>query len=141
MSAKLGFLTLIGIVLMLAVPLSAHHPFSAEYDWKKPVTVSGTVTKVDWSNPHAHLYVDVKDNSGRAQNWTFELGGIGALSKGGWKKDTIKTGENITIDAWMSTSKSNMANVKSVKLPNGRELWGASSIGEPMPISQAKKSD
>src|SRR5262245_29514940 len=115
MSAKLGFLTIVGIVLMLAVPLAAHHPFSSEYDWKKPVTVSGTVTKVDWSNPHPHIYVDVKDNNGKAENWNFELGAIGALSRGGWKKDTLKSGDTITIDAWMSKTNSTMANVKSVK--------------------------
>ena len=118
-------------VFLAALPLLAHHPFSAEYDWKQPVTVTGTVSKLDWANPHAHLYVDAKDPDGKMKNWTFELGGINALTNAGWSKEAVKTGDTVTIDAWLSKSQSNLANVKSIKLPSGRELSGASSIVDP----------
>lgn len=127
------------LVLVGTVPILAHHPFSAEYDWKRPVTVVGTVTKVEWSNPHAHIYVDGKGLDGKAQNWTFELGGISALTKAGWTKNTVKMGDMITVDAWLSKSSNSAANVKSVTLSNGRELSGASSIGDPAP-PETKKS-
>ena len=124
------FLTL-SLIVLGTVSLLGHHPFSAEFDWKKPVTVTGTVTKFDWSNPHAYLYVDAKGTDGKTQNWTFELGGINALTKAGWAKTTVKTGDSVTVDAWMSRSKNNAGNVKSITLPDGREFSGASSIGEP----------
>jgi len=118
-------------VFLAALPVLAHHPFSAEYDWKQPVTVTGTVSKLDWANPHAHLYVDAKDSDGKTKNWTFELGGINALTNAGWSKETVKTGDTITVDAWLSKSQSNLANVKSIKLQSGRELSGGSSIVDP----------
>jgi Family of unknown function (DUF6152) len=118
-------------VFLAALPVLAHHPFSAEYDWKQTVTVTGTVSKLDWANPHAHIYVDAKDSDGTVKNWTFELGGINALTNAGWSKDIVKTGDTITVDAWLSKSQRNAANVKSIKLPNGRELSGASSIVDP----------
>lgn len=118
-------------VFLAALPALAHHPFSAEYDWKQPVTVTGTVSKLDWANPHAHLYVDAKDSDGKTKSWTFELGGINALTNAGWSKETVKTGDTVTVDAWLSKSQSNMANVKSIKLQSGRELSGASSIVDP----------
>ena len=117
--------------LFLAVPLLAHHPFSAEYDWKKPVTVSGTVTKVDWANPHARIFMDGKDASGKTAKWEFEMGGLSGLTKAGWKKDTVKTGDSITVDGWLSKNRPNGANAKSVRLSNGHELSAASSIVDP----------
>jgi hypothetical protein len=118
-------------VFLAALPVLAHHPFSAEYDWKQPVTVTGTVSKLDWANPHAHIYVDAKDPGGKTKTWTFELGGINALTNAGWSKDSVKTGDIVTVEAWLSKSESNVANVKSIKLPSGRELSGASSIVDP----------
>ena len=124
-------LSVISVVLLCSMPILAHHPFSAEFDWKKPVTVSGTVTKVEWANPHAHIYVDAKGTDGKTQNWTFELGGISALTRAGWGKTTVKTGDTVTVDAWLSRTSSTAGNAKSVTLSNGRELSGASSISEP----------
>ena len=118
-------------VFLAALPALAHHPFSAEYDWKQPVTVTGTVSKLDWANPHAHLYVDAKDSDGKTKSWTFELGGINALTNAGWSKEAVKAGDTITVDAWLSKSQSNMANVKSIKLQSGRELSGGSPIADP----------
>jgi hypothetical protein len=122
----------LAVALFLAAPVLAHHPFSAEYDWKKPVTVSGTVTKVDWANPHARIFVDAKDATGKTVKWEFELGALSGLNKAGWQKTTVKTGDSITVDGWMSRSRANGANVKSVKLSTGRELSAASSISDPI---------
>jgi len=118
-------------VFLAAFPVLAHHPFSAEYDWKQPISVTGTVSKLDWANPHAHIYVDAKDPDGKTRSWTFELGGLNALTNAGWSKDIVKTGDTVVVDAWLSKSQSNVGNVKSIKLPNGRELSGASSIVDP----------
>ena len=120
----------IGMCLMLSLPLLAHHPFSSEYDWKKPVTVSGKVTKVDWSNPHAHLFVDVVGADKKVSHWEFEMGSTNALENVGWNKTSVKTGDMVTVDAWMSKHKSNMANMKSIKLADGKEMSAASSIAD-----------
>ena len=119
------------VVALMGMPLLAHHPFSAEYDWKQPVTVTGTVSKLDWANPHAHLFVDAKDADGKSKTWSFELGGLNALTMAGWNKTILKTGDTVVVDAWLSKSQSNLGNVKSIKLPDGRELSGGSSIGDP----------
>ena len=118
-------------MFLAALPSLAHHPFSSEYDWKQPITVKGTVSKLDWTNPHAHIYVDAKDADGKTKSWTFELGGINALTHAGWSKEMVKVGDTVTVDAWLSKTESNVGNVKSVILPNGRELSGASSIVDP----------
>lgn len=116
------------LALFVAAPVFAHHPFSAEYDWKKPVTVSGTVTKLDWANPHARLFLDAKDASGKVTKWEFELGALNGLTTAGWNKNTVKTGDAITVDGWQSKTRAAGANAKSVRLPNGHELSAASSI-------------
>jgi Family of unknown function (DUF6152) len=129
---------LIALVLVATLPVMAHHPFTLEYDWTKPVTVTGTITKVDWANPHSHIYVDAKDPNGSMKKWTFELGSVNALTNAGWTKTTVKSGDTVTVDAWLSRSQSNMANVKSVKLSSGRELLGGSSIADPKATEQSK---
>src|SRR5580658_2081268 len=85
-------------ILVSAVPMLAHHSFAAEYDAKKPVKVSGTVTKMEWMNPHARFYVDVKDDTGRVTSWNFELGAIPTLLKQGWKRDSLKAGDQVTVE-------------------------------------------
>jgi hypothetical protein len=121
----------IALSLFMALPVLAHHPFSVEYDWKKPVSLTGTVTKLEWENPHARLHVDVEDDTGKPQSWEFEMGSLSALQKAGWSQNTVKMGDTVTVDGWLARSagKSYGANMKSVWLPNGRELSGASSIG------------
>jgi hypothetical protein len=76
----------------------AHHSFDAEYDSKKPVTVTGFVTKLDWINPHAYVYLDVKDDSGAVKNYKIEMGPPYALARGGWKRDTVKIGDKVTVE-------------------------------------------
>ena len=124
-------------ILVLAFSAYAHHPFSAEYDWKQPVTLTGTVSKVEWSNPHAFLYIDAKDQNGEMMHWTLEMGSPAALTHAGWSRTSLKMGDQVSVDAWMSKTKKDHANVKSVKMADGRELSGASSIGN-MRSSQEK---
>ena len=119
---------LMGAVLVLAAAAYAHHPFAAEYDWTKPVTITGTVSKMEWTNPHAFLYMEGKDQNGETKQWTLEMGSPAALTRAGWNRNTLKMGDQITVEAWLSKTKNDRANVKSVKLPDGRELSGASSI-------------
>ena len=131
-------LSIASFALLLAVPLLAHHPFSTEFDWTKPVTVSGKVTQLDWANPHVHLMLNGKDTSGKSQNWDFELGSTNALENAGWSKATLKIGDTVTAEGWLSKQKSNSVNMKSVKLPGGKELWAASSIAESSAAEPAK---
>jgi len=118
-----------GMFLVLtAVSTYAHHPFAAEFDWKKPVTLTGKVTKFEWTNPHSYLYLDGKDESGGQTSWKLEMGNAKALDNLGWNKSTVKAGDEITVDAWLSKSSPNNAGVKTVRLSNGRELRGGSFI-------------
>src|SRR5688500_18020752 len=87
----------LGAIVLTASVVSAHHSFDAEYDSKKPITVTGFVTKLDWINPHAYVYLDVKDDSGAVKNYRVEMGPPYALVRGGWKRETVKIGVKVTI--------------------------------------------
>jgi Family of unknown function (DUF6152) len=117
-------------LLIFSAAVYAHHPFAAEYDWTKPVTLTGTVNKLDWSNPHAVLFINGKDEKGQTRQWTLEMGSPSALTRAGWTRNTVKNGDQITVEAWLSRTVPDKANVKSVKLADGRELSGGSSILE-----------
>jgi hypothetical protein len=114
-------------LLAAAVPMLAHHSFAAEYDSNKPIKISGVVTKVEWMNPHARFYVDVKDASGKVTNWNFELGAIPVLLKQGWTKNSLHQGDQITVEGSAAKDSSNTANARSVVLSDGRRVFGGSS--------------
>ena len=118
--------TLIALIAA-AAPLLAHHAFAAEFDVNAPVKVKGTVTKVDWVNPHAWIYVDVKDAAGNVTNWHFELGPPNALFRLGWKKDAIAKGTEVEISGFRAKNQENVGNGRSIILPDGKELFSGGS--------------
>jgi len=119
-----------GIGLMLAVPVFAHHSFAAQYDRDKPITLVGPVTKIDWINPHARFFVDVKDANGKVVNWEVELAAPAMLMRRGWTRSSIKLGESVTVSAFLAKDGSNLANASTVTLVDGRKVFAGSSGGD-----------
>jgi len=121
-------------IVILAAPLLAHHSFAAEYDEKKPVTLKGVVTKVEWSNPHARFYVDVKDDKGNLTNWNLELASPNVLVRNGWKRNSLQVGDAVEVSGSQAKDGSNMANARAVTLSDGRKVFaGSSADGGPQP--------
>ena len=131
MKAKLAVL-LVGTGLLLAArPLVAHHAFAAEFDADKPITLTGAVTKVEWTNPHAWFYIDVKDETGKVTNWGLEMGSPNGLMRAGWTRNSMKLGDVVTVDASRAKNGSNNANARVVILKStGQRLFAASSQGQ-----------
>jgi hypothetical protein len=116
-----------------AVPLLAHHSFAAEYDATKPIKITGIVTKVEWMNPHGRFYVDAKGTDGKVTTWNFELGAIPVLLKQGWRKDSLKIGDQVSVEGSMAKDGSRTANARSVILADGRRVFAGSSSGDGAP--------
>lgn len=115
-------------VLVIAVPLAAHHSFEAEYDFNKTMTLTGIVTKMEWMNPHAHFYVDVKSADGKVTNWNLELGALPVLIKQGWRKDSLKAGDTVTVEGYLPKDGTKaMGNARRVTLPGGKQVFGGTS--------------
>jgi hypothetical protein len=124
---------LVGVGLLLAVrPIVAHHAFAAEFDADKPVTLTGTVTKIEWTNPHTWFYIDVKDQTGKVANWGLEMGSPNGLMRNGWTRNSMKIGHEVTVEGSRARDGSNHANARVVILKaTGQKLFAASSQGQP----------
>lgn len=114
-----------------APALRAHHSFAAEYDRTKPITLTGTVTKVEWQNPHIYFYLDVKSADGTVEHWAIEGGAPNALYRAGWRKDSLQAGNAVTVEGWLAKSGARLANMRTVVLADGRRVLGGSSAGDP----------
>src|SRR5512145_290800 len=106
------------LVLCFGTPVLAHHSFAAQYDANKPVTLKGKVTKVEWTNPHARFYIDVKDADGAVVNWNLELASPNYLKRAGWSSTSLKEGDEVTVEGSMARSGANMANARLVTFPD-----------------------
>ena len=136
---KAGIGVLLALVLVTASTLQAHHSFAAQYDANKPVTLVGTVTKVEWTNPHARFYVDVKDDKGVVTSWNLELASPNVLRRNGWTRTALNVGDEVTVEGSLAKNGSKMANARVVTLADGRKVFAGSSGGDAPPPSQAAK--
>ena len=117
-------------LVVTAAPIAAHHSFAAEYDAKQPVTLKGPVTKVEWTNPHARFYVDVKDDKGTVTNWNLELASPNVLTRQGWTRKSLNVGDVVTVEGSLAKDGSKMANARLVTLASGKRVFAGSSGGD-----------
>ena len=114
-------------LVAVALPALAHHSFNAEFDDKKTITLTGAVTKIEWFNPHIWVYVDVKDASGNPQHWQCEGGAPNSLVRNGWTRNSLKIGDEITIDGFLAKDGSKTCNARKVTLADGKSVFAGSS--------------
>jgi hypothetical protein len=111
-------------MLLWGSPLRGHHSFAAEYDAQRPVRMSGSVTKVEWTNPHVHFYLSVKDEAGSVSEWEFSMGAVNGLLRRGWRTTMLKPGDTVTVDGYLARDGSRLANARIVTLSDGRRMSG-----------------
>jgi hypothetical protein len=127
MRGKLVILIACAGIMASAIPVFAHHSFAAEYDASKPVELKGMVTKVEWTNPHARFYVDVKDASGKITTWNLELASPNVLTRNGWTRHSLKEGDVVTVQGSRAKDGDNLANARTVVLADGRKVFAGSA--------------
>ena len=119
---------LLVVFVLLVAPLAAHHAFSSEFDANKPIKLTGAVTKLEWQNPHTWFYVDVKDEEGKVTNWGMEMGSPNLLIRAGWSRNSLKTGDVVSVEGFRAKDGSFIANAQVVILTStGQRLFTASS--------------
>ena len=134
MKTNFSFVLAAGFGLIVTIISSgtvlAHHSFAAQYDRSKQTTLTGPVTKIDWINPHARFFMDVKDASGKVSNWEIELAAPAMLMRRGWSRNAIKIGEPVTVNGSLAKDGSNLANATTVTLSDGKKVFAGSSGGD-----------
>jgi len=123
-------LAAIAILASSSSAVTAHHSFAAQYDANKPVTLKGIVSKVEWTNPHARFYVDVRDETGTVTNWNLELASPNVLVRNGWSRKSLMVGDEIVVEGSLAKDGSKMANARVVRLADGRRVFAGSSGGD-----------
>jgi hypothetical protein len=131
MTTKAARILVLAGFLAGPLPVDAHHAFSAEFDADKPVKLTGAVTKLDWTNPHAWIYLDVKDGSGTVANWGFELASPNGLMRNGWTRFSLKPGDIVTIEGSRAKNGSTNANAQVVVSSSGQRLFAGSGDAPP----------
>ena len=133
MRAKLGALIAVAGLLVSAIPVLAHHSFAAEYDPGKPVTLKGTVTRIEWTNPHARFYLDVRTEDGAVTHWNLELASPNALLRRGWTRKSLNVGDEVTVQGSAARDGSKMGNSRVLTLASGQQVFAGSSGGDAPP--------
>jgi hypothetical protein len=134
---SLGIVTVSLGLLASAGPALAHHSFAAEYDSAKPITLKGVVSRIEWTNPHARFYVDVKEDNGAVTTWNLELASPNVLVRNGWTRKALNIGDEITVQGSVAKDGSKMANARMVTLASGKRVFAGSSEGEQAPSAPA----
>ena len=132
MRVKPGIWAGAAALLAWGLPALAHHSFAAEYDAKNPVELKGVVTKVEWTNPHAHFYLEVKDSNGNVANWNLELASPNMLVRNGWSRTSLKSGDQVTVNAARAKDSTNTGSATTITFPDGHKL-GFLSAGDAPP--------
>src|SRR5579871_3366994 len=126
-AVSLFFVTIAAGWLSTAPLVFAHHSFAAEFDLSKRIEFSGTLTKMEWTNPHTFLYLDVKEDDGKVTNWAFEMGSPNVLMRRGWTKNALKVGDTITVGGYLAKDGSHIGNARQVTLSDGRKVFAGST--------------